>query len=437
MRVQRNNEPQLKLSPPQQLDRSSLTMLVVASMIGAAVYTTSGFSLASLKNPYLVLLAWAVGGVIAICGAISYGQLASKLSENGGEYLYLTRFVHPVAGTIVGWVSFLAGFTGAAAYAAITFEKYAWPNEARPTYLPVGSLALILVMLCTLIHAINTRRGAITQNAIVLTKLILISVFIIVSYIAYDKWQGNQQLLIQGNAVVFSWFNFATAVMWISLSYSGFNAAIYVAGEARRGAIDIRWAMVCGTVLVTLLYLLLNVIFLFAPTGDSIVNQPDIAAIAAAAIGGRPLSILVRAAICLGLASSVSSALMTGPRVYAKMAGEGSFPRLFASDVSPPLRSIILQAVAIAIVICITNLQSLLGYLGMTLALSAAATVSTLFIQKDRRLCNKRNLIAPALFVASTMIIAAMAAWNKPAEAIATLATIAIGVVYYFINRQE
>ena len=120
----------------------SLTALVVASMIGAGVFTTSGFSVADLRSPWLVMAAWAVGGTIALCGALSYGKLAQCLAESGGEYVFLSRFLHPAAGFLGGWVSLLAGFTGAAAFAAVTFDLYAWPAESRPAWLPDKALAM-------------------------------------------------------------------------------------------------------------------------------------------------------------------------------------------------------------------------------------------------------------------------------------------------------
>ena len=103
----------------------SATFLVVANMIGAGVFTTSGFSFADLGDRQFVMYAWLIGSIVAICGAISYGQLAQRITESGGEYLFLSRMVHPSIGFVAGWVSLLAGFTGAIAFAATAFESYA------------------------------------------------------------------------------------------------------------------------------------------------------------------------------------------------------------------------------------------------------------------------------------------------------------------------
>jgi fructoselysine transporter len=130
----------------------SLTALVIASMIGAGVFTTSGFALADLGTPGRVVCAWFVGGLIALCGAMSYGALAHHITESGGEYLFLSRAIHPLAGFLAGWVSLLAGFTGAIAFAATAFAAYALPEEIRPAWLSHDVLATLVVVGAGLLH---------------------------------------------------------------------------------------------------------------------------------------------------------------------------------------------------------------------------------------------------------------------------------------------
>jgi amino acid transporter len=423
----------------------SLAALVVASMIGAGVFTTSGFALADLRDPWLVMAAWAVGGIIALCGAISYSQLIRLLTESGGEYVFLSRFLHPAAGFVGGWVSMLAGFTGAGAYAAVAFESYALPIASRPEWLPQHALAIILTVLLTTLHAFHTRRGALGQNFIVAFKMGMLVVFVVVAFGLFANWQGGQPLATSAEApdthLVFA---FAISVMWISLSYCGFNAAVYVAEEARDGARSVGRAMIGATICVTILYGLLNTVFLFGPASEEIAGQPDVAAIAAESVGGAWFAGLVRATICLGLASSVSSVLLAGPRVYAKMAADGLLPRVFRSIQSPPTRAVLLQGIAIILVVLNISLRSLLSYLGLTLALVAALTVSTLFLLPARRRLRESgnhaqgrfSLLAPFIYVSATFIIIGLTAWAKPQETIATVATVVSGLLLYWFQRR-
>ena len=447
-RNQKHRRPEV---PGQTLSLFSLTMLVVASMIGAGVYTTSGFAMGDLGSPHWVMTAWGVGALVAICGAVSYGLLAKRLCDNGGEYLYLSHYVHPSLGFVAGWVSFLAGFTGAAALAAITFDQYSLPAESRPWWLPAKTFGIALILITTLIHCRGPRSGVVSQNVFVSIKVGLLIAFILLSYGAISGWHCflgptlNLELIATPGPYAFS-----TTVMWVSLSYTGFNAAIYVAGQAAGGAVGVRRSMVLGTLGVSVLYLLLNAAFVYAPDPEAITFRQDVATIAAAAIGGPPLATMVRVVILIGLATSVSSVLMTGPRVYAKMAADGYFPSWFAATSAAPRRSIVLQGLAILIVVVIAGLPNLLSYLGMTLSLSSAATVATLAIKSHDDVEAKshddveatwsrfRPIHGFALaYVLATAAIIVMATIHRPNEAIASIGTILIGLLFYWTARHR
>ena len=126
----------------------TLVALVVAGMIGSGVFTTSGYALESLGSPGFVLAAWAVGGGIAVCGAVAYGALVARLPESGGEYVYLARAVHPFAGFLAGIVSLTAGFSGAMALAALTCERYL--PLPLPPWLPPRTFATAVILVCGL-----------------------------------------------------------------------------------------------------------------------------------------------------------------------------------------------------------------------------------------------------------------------------------------------
>jgi amino acid transporter len=212
------------VSPQRTLGLASLVSLVVANMIGAGVFTTSGFALADLGSPNRVMAAWAVGGIIALCGAVSYGGLVRHVTESGGEYLFLSRLVHPVAGFIAGWVSLLAGFTGAIAFAALAFETYLLP--VPPPWLPPGGLAVAVVVAGALLHGFRVGPGALAQNIVVAIKTLLIVLFLGAALWLAPAAAGRDTAPLAAN---FDLPAFAGSLVWISLSYSGFNAAVYVA----------------------------------------------------------------------------------------------------------------------------------------------------------------------------------------------------------------
>ncbi|MCG8651718.1 MAG: amino acid permease, partial [Pirellulales bacterium] len=171
-------------APRAPLDLLSATSLVAASMIGAGIFTTSGFTLGSLQSPWWVMAAWVVASVIAICGAICYGALATHFTESGGEYLFLSRALHPVAGMMAGWVSLLAGFTGAIAFAATAFGQYllAWlPSSIRDdesaAEFSVAVIASAIILLSAVLHTLGVKTGARVQDSVVILKFVLIAAF--------------------------------------------------------------------------------------------------------------------------------------------------------------------------------------------------------------------------------------------------------------------
>ena len=404
---------------PARFGVSSLTLLVIASMVGVGVFTTSGYTLGAVGTPARVMLCWVLAGIVAMCGATAYGRLASLMPHSGGEYLYLSRTVHPLAGFLAGWVSLTAGFSGAVATAAVAFEQYAMPDSLRPDGLPEDSLALLVVILVGLAHGVNARFGKSMQNTIVVVKVVTLSAFLLIaaSKIGSHDWHFSAEddsfVTIRESVTAI-----AISLVWISLSFAGFNAAIYVAGETREASRLVPKALLLGTAAVTVLYLILNLIFVSAVPPSELTWQEPVAAIAANAIGGRHLEQLIRVAVSLGLLSSISGMIMTGPRVYSQMASDSVFPGVFAMERGGLTRSIALQTAIAAGLIIIQRIlvavglleSSLLGlfiYLGTTLSLSSACCVATMFLPRVRRQLKTRCLagdLACVVYTAATLL---------------------------------
>jgi APA family basic amino acid/polyamine antiporter len=421
-----------RIRPPATLGLFSLVCLIIANMVGAGVFTTSGFALGDLGSANRVMAAWVVGGVIALSGAISYGGLVRRMTESGGEYLFLSRVIHPVAGFIAGWVSLLAGFTGAIAFAARAFETYAFPTP--PAWLPSGLAASAMVAVAALLHGVRVQTGAASQNAAVVLKLVLITGFLLFAgFVAMTG--GAAPAAPPANA--FSLTAFAGSLVWISLSYSGFNAAVYVAGEAKDAERNAPRALWIGTAVVTVLYVALNAAFVYLPPYESVVGREDVAAAAAQAIGGQPLSVLIRIITVLALITSVFSLVMAGPRVYARMADDGVFPKFFRfSGGSAPAAAIWGQAAFAIVVIAMSDLRGLLSYLGFTLSLSAALSVASLFVIAKREGRQAVSVwgypFTPLFYVLVTLVLAGIAGWREPLQLLAAVITIVSGSVVYY-----
>lgn len=408
-------------------------------MIGAGVFTTSGFALSDLGEPSFVLLAWAVGGVIALCGALSYAALAECMPGNGGEYLFLSRALHPLAGFLAGWVSLLAGFTAPIAVAAHSLEAYV--SSSLGFEIPRGVLGASAIALCGLGHGATRSLGLRVQDIAVAVKL-----FAIVLFVAIGGWillagdSGSSLEVLAQTPTSFSVPAFAVTLVWVSFAYSGWNAAVYVAGELEDPNRTLRLALVASTVGVTALYLALNAVFLWSAPVSELSGHAEIGAIAAEALGGPLARTALTTVVSLGLLTSISAMVMVGPRVYAQMAADGYFPSRLATGSAEPKGAIALQVGLALIAFFVSELRELLLYVGFLLSLSAAMTVACLFLPKIRqeRAGQRRfgDLWIAMLFIASTLWSAGFLVLREPTQAAVGLGTVVAGLALYFAMKR-
>jgi APA family basic amino acid/polyamine antiporter len=399
-------------------------------MVGAGVFTTSGFTLESLGDPWFVMLAWLVAGIIALCGAFSYGLLVKQMPVSGGEYAFLSSSGFPFVGFVAGWVSLLAGFSGAIAYAALALEEY------LPGDLPAKVPAAGVVVLGALAHGLSRVIGAATQNVAVGLKLMLL--LAIVGYGTWSmtslEWQGESSSDPRDGPMI---LGFAQALVWISLSYSGFNAAVYLAGESNSAKVVAK-SLLAGTALVSLFYLILNGFFVLAPPSEIVVGQADVAAVAAGWIGGGRFENFVRFVILLALLTSVLSMMMAGPRVYGKMAEDGLLPKVFAVQTKRVWPAVSLQMGFALTLIFFGSLQDLLGYLGLTLSLCAAASVVCLFLGAHRGAVKGWKALPPLLFISATLMSVILLIIRDPWQSLGTIVTLLVGAVgFLFLTTRS
>ena len=416
---------------PRRLGLFSATTLVVASMLGSGVFTTSGFLLASLQSPWQVLLAWLVGGALASCGALSYCALAQRMPESGGEYVFLSRTLHPAAGAIAGWVSIIVGFAAPLAAAALGFGEYGkdWFPRCSPQWLGTG-------LLCSfaLIHALRMESGAWLHNVTVSIEVMLIVVFVVLAWSRLPADVVRQPTPDGGGPAAF-----ALGLIWVSFSYYGWNAAVYVAGEVRDPQHVLPRALLTGTALVTTLYLALNAAFVFAAPWQTLAGKVDIGRIAAEALGGTAWADALTVLITLTLAASVSAMTIAGARVYARMAADGMLPRLLATHAGAPHRAIALQCAVALLLLWSASFKSLLTYIGFTLNLCAAATIVGLIRLKLNEGVRLRVIgwpVAPLLFLGGVSWMTASAVALQPIESLWGMATLALAWVVWWWSRR-
>lgn len=433
----------------------SLVCMVIGNMIGAGVYVSTSYALGALGDARLVMVAWAIGGAHAICGAIAYAALAKRVSLNGGEYVFLSRFVHPSVGFMAGWISIIAGFTAPIAAAGLVFGETIL--GAPQSTVQARVLATLWIAICAVFHGVNLRTGAWLNNAVVAMKFLGFTIFVLACamflmrlspvegftpagftpalnqpWIASDYWgrfgepEFLKVLLIQ--------------LFFIALSYTGFNASIYIAGEVPSRSVS--RSMVLSCILVTATYLLLNTLFLMCDTQESIVAGKDTFVSGVAKnVGGVGLQWVMRITIALSSATSVLAMLAIGPRVIAQMSKDKLLPSVLSgqdpldSSPSTPRLAIGLQALASCIIVWSASVLQMISYLGLTLTLCGAMATATLWIAyKDmhsRRAIAWWEHLALAVYIGGAMLLIAGAWIVKREQFYLCIGTFLSGLVVY------
>ncbi|HLV21821.1 MAG TPA: amino acid permease, partial [Polyangiaceae bacterium] len=365
----------------RRIGPGSAALLVVASMIGTGVFTTTGFLVRDLRSAPVVLAAWAIGGLVALCGALAYAELVAALPDNGGEYYLLSRIYHPALGFISGFVSLVVGFAAPMAASAIAFGEYL--QRLIPALPPLVA-ALALIGAAAAVHLARVGVGTLVQNATTLLNVALVVLLIGAGVLV----TGGATLPEAAPAAGHSFFSseFALSLVYVSFAYTGWNAAAYVAGEVRRPSRSLPVALVGGTLLVTLLYLGLNWVFLTAAPLEQLAGVVEVGHVAAAHLFGERAATFVTLTVCVGLATTVGALTVTGPRIYSAMGAD--YPRLrplvTRSRSGSPLWATWLQLGLAVVMIVTASFDDLLALMGFTLALFSALTLGGVFVLRAR-----------------------------------------------------
>ncbi|HAC79089.1 MAG: APC family permease [Candidatus Binatia bacterium] len=355
--------------------------LVLANMIGAGVLLSAGF-MAESMGPGEILLSWVFGLVVALCGTRAYGFVAAVSQKSGGEYRYLTDYLHPFAGFLAGASSLVLGFAAPIAVDAIAIGSYASILGAP---MPPRFIGAVVVVTLALVHTWGFRTSDRIQNLLVIGKLLALLAFVAVGF-AYGSsaWPTWTPAETRNSFPVEAFF---ANQYWIVFAFAGWNAAIYAAAEFRDPLRDVPRAMFLGCALVGLLYLLVNWIFvanMTAEMGRVVYDYETTRITLGHAIMERLLgtqgAVFASVLVILAFLAAISAMTFVGPRVYAEMGRDGVLPEFFAgTSEKPPWAATALQTAIALIFLLRSDVLSAVGVVGALLMLSSAATCLCVF----------------------------------------------------------
>ena len=395
----------------QELGVFSGIGMVIANMIGAGVFLSAGF-MAQEMNPQQILVAWAIGMLIAITGAKAYSDIVQLVPQSGGEYRFLSTLIHPALGYLAGWASLLVGFSAPIAVCALAAGAFA---GALFPGINMMMVSVLVVLSLTAAHSTGMRISITAQNMLVAMKIILVMGFIAVGLIygnnAWPEWTPPKESdgLPLGS--------FMRNLFYITFTFSGWNAAIYAASEFKNPKRDVPRAMTLGCLIVGILYFLINWIFVatLSPEQATIVftyetDRVTLGHLIMKNILGETGAACMSVFVIIAFISSASAMTFLGPRVCAVMAKDGFLPAVLkGKEGKPPVGAILLQGAIALFLVLAYQLQAVLSNIGAILTLVSALTVFSLFW-----ICFKRReyprpslpvLIAAGLFLAISVVM--------------------------------
>ncbi|KAI94563.1 amino acid permease [Rhodomicrobium udaipurense JA643] len=416
------------------------TALAVADMIGTGVFTSLGFQVRDIPSAFSLLMLWVVGGLVALCGALSYAELAAAFPRSGGEYNFLSRAFRPAIGFMAGWISATVGFAAPVALAAMAFGQY---FAGVVPGAPVLLLGIAVVWLVSLVHLMGVKTGSKLQNVSTFVKFGLIVVFIAAGFI----WGEPQPISFAPSAADLGYMAsapFALSLVFVLYSYSGWNAATYIASEIKEPEKTLPRALLFGVLIVTVLYVALNAAFLYTTPVAELAGQIDVGLIAGRHIFGETGGQIVAALICLGLVSAVSAMMWIGPRVAQVMGEDNPMLSFFAktSNKGVPVNALVFQLVVVTALLFTQGFETVLEFIQFALTLCSFLTVLGVIVLRIRRPDLPRPYMAwaypltPVLFLAVTGSVLVHLLIERPGQSLASLGLMIAGLFIYAISAK-
>src|SRR6202171_1276139 len=349
------------------------TAIVVADMVGVGVFTSLGFQVKDIPSGFSILLLWAVGGLVALCGVFSYSELGAMFPRSSGEYHFLGRASHPAFGVLAGWVSATVGFAAPVALAAMAFGEYG--KSVFPDAPPLA-LAIGVVWLVSLVQLTGVRHSSTFQLIATILKVVLIAAFLVAGFVIGTP----QPVSFAPSSAAFSQIvsaPFAIRLVLVMYSFWGGTAATYIIGEMHLPERNLPRAMLAGTLIVLVLYVALNAVFLHTAPIDKLAGQLDVARISGSYIFGEIGGRFVSAMICIGLISSISAMMWIGPRVMMTMGEDIPALRMFArrSTGGAPAYAILFQLAVASLMLFTRSFEAVLDFIQFALLFCSFFTV--------------------------------------------------------------
>ncbi len=418
----------------------SATSVIIANMIGTGVFASLGFQLLDIQSPFVILMLWAVGGMTALFGALSYAELGAALPRSGGEYNFLSEIFHPMLGFVAGWVSVAIGFAAPVALVSILFATYM--TQVFPA-LNSQILAVGLIVVLTVIHITNHKNSGGFHQIMTLFKLVLIIGFSVFAFFMVEVPQDISFLPQTSDiGIVFS-SSFAVSLIYVNYAFMGWNSATYISSEIENPQKSLPKVLLIGTLTVAVLYVILNFIFLYVAPIKEMAGNEKFAYIAAEYVFGEKGAYILALSLAIIFISTVSAMTMAGPRAFQVIGEDYPLFKVLAKTNANniPIYAIIFQSALSILFVLTSSFEFILVFAGFTLGVSNFATVLGVIVLRK----TQPDLPRPYktwLYPLTPILYLCLMGWTliyiiieKPQEALMSLGVIVLGVILYFVSN--
>jgi APA family basic amino acid/polyamine antiporter len=408
--------------------------IVIANMIGTGVFTSLGFQLAVVQNTWTILLLWTFGGIMALLGALVYAELGTHFRRTGGDYIFLSETIHPLVGYLYAWVSLVVGFSAPIAIAAMAMNNYLSPVLGE-TQLP----GLLFLMLIPAVHIFSVSSSAKFQNGMTILKIAFVLALIGIGLVFgsnssspalnfSDSWQ--EEILLPG---------FAVSLIYVFYAYTGWNSAAYIIEEVDQPKKNLPKALIGATLLVMVIYVLLQLVLLKHASVSQLSGQVQVADIAFGNLFGAGGAVWVSLFIGVQLIATISGYAWVGPRVTYAMAKDYKLWRPLAkvNGQNIPVRAIVLNT-GISLVLFVSgSFEQIMLYAGFILQLMSTVTVySSLKIKNQEGFKTPFKPLPQLIYLGFSIALMAYLLVDRPKESLAGIGILLLGWAVYAFDKK-
>ena len=435
----------------------SAIALVVANVIGAGIFTTTGFQAADLGHPGWIFALWIAGGVLALCGALCYAELGAATPGAGAEYAYLRDTYGGAVGFMSAVVSLIAGFSAPIAAAAKSFVRYLihfFPSLEQETVLALGITAndligLALVWALIAVQLRGARAGMRIGDWLTVFKVAGLVAIILA---AFTVGRGSLSNLTTISPVYDSLSGaglsaaLGTSLIFVMFCYSGWNASAYVASEFENPQRDLPRGLLIGTAVVVAIYLAINAVYFYGADVTELAGKVEVGLVASRQLFGSFGTSLVTIVLLVSLVASASAMTIAGPRVYYALGNDYSlfaFLSRTTSSTGAPMTALLVQGLVTSAILLLGRVDQIQQYAGFTLTLFASLAVSCVIVRRIRMPDLPRPFevfaypLTPLLFLGVSLWMMYWALQGRPTESLLALATVGLGGVLFLVARRS